>query len=389
LRVSGTDPRIASVKDAILSPEAPPRALRALPGPLPRWFPPLAGAALGAVFLLAAAAKGADPHAFVEQVESYRIVTGVGARAFAYALVPIEAALGTSLLLGLFRRTGMLASALLLLFFIGVTAYGWSQGRIEGCGCFGVLATRGPGEVIVEDVLLLALAGLALLPVRAGKRAAAICEPNENPPLPSAEGSGRSAAEQRPLARALPANEKWQGPRSRQRNSLRARVLIVLACGIAAVVFEIASPALPIDDYVTTLRPGRKVEELDLGLEEGEPRMVALIDIKSDRIRETTSALNALASQPGVPKEVAFASAGEQERGAFFWNHGPLFELREAPAASMRPLYRKLPRFFLVGGGRVLRVWNDRPPSVSELASLLSSIKNKEHPATGAAGEKG
>ncbi len=127
------------MKDAILSTEAPPRALRALSGPLPRWFPPLAGAALGAVFLLAAAAKGADPHAFVEQVESYRIVTGAGARAFAYALVPVEAALGTSLLLGLFRRAGMLASALLLLFFIGVTAYGWSQGRIEGCGCFGVL----------------------------------------------------------------------------------------------------------------------------------------------------------------------------------------------------------------------------------------------------------
>src|SRR5881397_1770608 len=80
LRVSGTDPRIASVKDAILSPEAPPRAVRALPGPLPLWFPPLAGAALGAVFLLAAAAKGADPNAFVEQVESYRIVTGAGAR---------------------------------------------------------------------------------------------------------------------------------------------------------------------------------------------------------------------------------------------------------------------------------------------------------------------
>src|SRR5262245_13931176 len=104
----------------------------------PYW---LAAMGLGVVFLVAAATKGADPKAFVEQVASYGIVQGTAAAAVAYALVPLEALLGASLLLGFKRRIAAVAAGLLLLFFIGVTAWGWSHGKTEGCGCFGSLSS--------------------------------------------------------------------------------------------------------------------------------------------------------------------------------------------------------------------------------------------------------
>jgi uncharacterized membrane protein YphA (DoxX/SURF4 family) len=270
---------------------------------LERFLPPLAGIALGVVFLIAAAAKGGDPAAFAEQVEAHGIVSGALATAVAYILVPVEAVLGAALLLGLYRRAAAAGSAALLLFFIAVTAYAWSQGNTEGCGCFGSLAPRTPGQVITEDILLICLALIASLPWRSLLTRAGI----------------------------------------RRRIPLRA--LAVILCGAGAIAYEVAAPSLPIDDYVTALRPGRPAEALGLDeqLEGDPPHLVALLDLKGEGIEATVAALNELASDPNVPPTIAFAAATESERGEFFWTSLP------APAPRLPRLRRE--------GGQDLERW--------------------------------
>ena len=304
----------------------------------PRLLQVLAAIALGLVFLVAAAAKGGDPAAFVEQIESYAIVTGALARLAAWVLIPFETLLAACLIFGFRRRLAALATGLLLIFFMAVTAYGWSQGRMEGCGCFGALASRGPGGVISEDTVLLVLAVIAWLPVR---------------------GAGGLFSE--------PAG---------QRHGLARLAAVVLLTAIS-IAYQAAAPALPLDDYVTALRPGRQVADLGLGvaLEGEEPRLVALLDLKSPEIQQTVEALSGLASGTGMPRQVAFAAANEEERGAFFFGFG--IHTEEAEHTSMRLLYRKLPRFFLASGGRVVETWNDGPPTPEQVAEALGSAQNE------------
>ena len=49
---------------------------------------------------------------------------------------------------------------------------------------------------------------------------------------------------------------------------------------------------------------------------------------------------------------------------ALFWRVAPAFDLHEAPAAMLRPLYRALPRSFLLDGGVVIETWAGLPPQV-------------------------
>ena len=348
-----------------------------------RWIPPLAGIVLGGVFLVAAFLKGADPKAFVEQIASFKIITGSLATLAAYTLVPVEFILAAALIVGYRRRLAAVATGLLLLFFIGVTAYGWAIGKTEGCGCFGSLAPRGPGEVIVEDLLFLGLAALAALPIRRPRPATDVLAATDSDPaggLVIPDGSparGLVVADGSPAGGLVVADGSPAGGASllrgagvlRETGILRGASVAVVA--IAAVAFELAAPRLPLDDLVTALRPGRPVTALDLGLDEKASELVALVDLKAPDIEGTVAALNAVSSLASAPKVVAFAAATEQERGEFFWSRGPAFELHEASAPTLRTLARRLPRFFLTRQGRVERTWNDGPPRPEELAALL------------------
>ncbi len=103
-----------------------------------------------------------DPLEFVRQVEGYGIISGRLASACAYALIPLEIALGVALIVGYRARLAAAAALLLLILFMGATAYAWSRGKTEGCGCFGALASRTPGQVLLEDLGFLILAMTAL-----------------------------------------------------------------------------------------------------------------------------------------------------------------------------------------------------------------------------------
>src|SRR5439155_21415594 len=88
---------------------------------------------------------------------TYGVVSGRAAAAVAYGLIAVEVALGAALLAAFRSRMSAAAGSLLMVLFMGVTAYGWSTGRTEECGCFGSLSARTPGQVLLEDAGFLAL----------------------------------------------------------------------------------------------------------------------------------------------------------------------------------------------------------------------------------------
>jgi len=246
------------------------------------------------------------------------------------ALIVLEIVLGVTLVAGVRPLLTGLASILLLLMFIGIEAYGIAAGRTEACGCFGAYVQRTPAQVIGEDLLFVGLAILAI----AGLRGWAGTRP------------GRAAA-------------------------------VLVAAIVLSGAFVVASPSLPIDDYVTRLRAGRTLADLDLAARLPEllrgRHLIALIDVTDPRAAEIASALDALASRPGAPVVVGLTPATEQEIDAFRWTVVPAFEVKSVDRVVIKRLYRRLPRFFVLDSGRVMAVYDGAPPEAGDLLSSEAS----------------
>jgi len=286
--------------------------------------------ALGIVFLAAGFLKGLDPAEFVHQVAAYGLIGMRLSGVAAPALIVLEIVLGVTLVAGVRPLLTGLASILLLLMFIGIEAYGIAAGRTEACGCFGAYVQRTPAQVIGEDLLFVGLAILAI----AGLRGWAGTRP------------GRAAA-------------------------------VLVAAIVLSGAFVVASPSLPIDDYVTRLRAGRTLADMDLAARLPEllrgRHLIALIDVTDPRAAEIASALDALASRPGAPVVVGLTPATEQEIDAFRWTVVPAFEVKSVDRVVIKRLYRRLPRFFVLDSGRVMAVYDGAPPEAGDLLSSEAS----------------
>jgi uncharacterized membrane protein YphA (DoxX/SURF4 family) len=288
------------------------------------------GAFLGGVLLLAAWTKAIHPEAFVELIRSEGLDIVIPARALALVALALEAGLGVALLLGVRRLFVLVPAALLVAFFLFLTGrnyYLWANGVAEpaaGCGCFGNLVDRTPAEAFWQDLLLMVP---ALLLAFLGFR---------SPRFPTA----------------------------------RAAVAALFAIG--AVVLAWRAPALPLDDLATRLKPGVDIGSLCTGrgaericlatirpqLAEGE-HLVVIADLADEGWSEWIDPLNE-AARSGRSVVVLSSSTAEQH-SAFFWQWGPSFEIVEAPAAMLQPLYRTLPRSFTLRGGQVVATYSGLP----------------------------
>jgi uncharacterized membrane protein YphA (DoxX/SURF4 family) len=277
--------------------------------------------ALGIVFLAAGILKAVDPDEFARQIATYGIVPERAARPAAYLLIPVEIALGAALVIGYRTRIAALLTSALLIVFMAATAYAWSQGRTEGCGCFGSFASRGPGDVLLEDTLFLALGLLAFLfaPRRAG--------------------------------RWLPA----------------VTAIATLTAGVALPAFAYA---MPLDGMVTGLRVGLpagalQLHESPVDLGRGK-HLVALLSLDDPGSRDLVKRLNALGA--GGAEVIAFYGGEVDEKTIFCFNTSPSFEVVAVPPSDLKRLYRKLPRFFLLNDGKVSRIWEKVPPAPEEVS---------------------
>lgn len=306
------------------------------------WVGTFAGAFLGCVLLFAVWAKALDPTAFVDQIRAEKLDFLFSAEAVALIALALETGLGLALLLGIRNKWVLGSAALLVAFFLFLTGRAWwldSQGLLpkdaSSCGCFGNLVQRTPAEAFWQDLALL-VPSLLLAFVGRDRRQPLF------PPLRTAAAVFGTAA---------------------------------------VVVFAWMAPDLPLDDLATRLRPGIQVGEICAGtgeqrvclpsivpeLKEGE-HLVVISNLDDPQLTGSIDALNDYASSPGKARLWVLSSSPAEEHQAFFWQWGPAFEVRETPSELLRPLYRRLPRTFLLEDGRVTRTFGGLPP-LSQLAA--------------------
>jgi uncharacterized membrane protein YphA (DoxX/SURF4 family) len=313
-------------------------ASRAPSHPLLWWVGTFGGAFLGCVLLFAVWAKMIDPAAFAEQIQAEGLDGVLPARTVALVALALEAGLGLALLLGLRRLWVLVPATLLVALFLFLTGRAWwldSRGLLENassCGCFGNLVERTPEQAFWQDLFLLV------------------------PPLALA----------------------FLGRERRMRRFPPLHTAVVVFGTVAVLVFAWMAPGLPLDDLATRLRPGVAVDGLCAGrgdsrvcldsfapeLEEGN-HLVVMADLDNPELTGAMDALNAYAGKPDNAPLLVLSPATAEEQRAFFWQWGPAFEIREAPAELLRPLYRSLPRSFLVEDGRVTRTFPGLPLQIA------------------------
>ena len=316
----------------------------------------LGGAFLGAILLLGAYTKVLDPLAFHETIRSEGLDFLLPASWVAMIAFALEAGLGTALILGVRRLWVLLPSAGLVVFFLFLTGrayYRFANGIVDesaSCGCFGNLVDRTPAEAFWQDAFLMVPALLIAF-------------------------LGWQASQRFPVA----------------------RLAAVLVATFGTVGLAAAAPGLPLDDLATRMKPGVQITDICTGkdderlclstlipqLETGD-HLVVLADL-DDSLGEAVPALNEVALSGD--SLVVISSAEPEAHHAFFWSWGPAFEIKEAPPAMLKPLYRTLPRSFRLSEGEVVETFAGLPPLPEPEAAPDSQLTDLAPAGDGAASQ--
>ncbi len=315
------------------------------------------GVILGAVLLFGAWAKILDPSAFAQQISSEGLDFLVPANWVALIALALEIGLGVSLLIGLRKRSVLAASGLLVLFFLFLTGrayYRFANGIVSdepGCGCFGNLVERTPAEAFWQDMVLLVPTWILAV---------------------------------------------W----GRATGALKygfARVAVVGSVTAAGLVVALLSPRLPLDDLATRIGKGVEVTTLCTGAEDDR----LCLDTVAPELREghhlvVVTELDTEGFLAGVDRLNAKAMRGEglmvladatlEASQTFFWTYGPSFEIREAPASLLKPMYRTLPRSFEVVDGVITRTYVGLP-EMPEAEPFVDPFAPPAEPSVGSQGQ--
>ena len=273
---------------------------------------------LGLVLIFSAWAKALDPEGFAQLIVERGLMPASLAYSAGVAMIAFEAALGACLLLNLRRPIVLVPVALMMLFFLALSAWTWVYPTKEpsSCGCFGNLIASSPGQALARDVVLFGLALLAFL--------------------------GRP---RRPAA-------GW-------------RAALAAAAGVAFGAFALAAPALPLDNLATRLKPGvtaasLRIDEIIPELQDG-TRLVLLLDRADEATRAEIARVNEKLALARPDAVFGLARPDDALANEFQWTAGPAFEVRDAPQSMLKPFYRRLPRAFLVDSGTIAKVWEGIP----------------------------
>ena len=273
---------------------------------------------LGLVLIFSAWAKALDPEGFAQLIVERGLMPASLAYSAGVAMIAFEAALGACLLLNLRRPIVLVPVALMMLFFLALSAWTWVYPTKEpsSCGCFGNLIASSPGQALARDVVLFGLALLAFL--------------------------GRP---RRPAA-------GW-------------RAALAAAAGVAFGAFAVAAPALPLDNLATRLKPGvtaasLRIDEIIPELQDG-TRLVLLLDRADEKTFGEVARINEKLALARPDAVFGLARQDDVLASQFQWTAGPAFDVRDAPQSMLKPFYRRLPRAFLVDRGTIVKVWEGIP----------------------------
>jgi uncharacterized membrane protein YphA (DoxX/SURF4 family) len=290
---------------------------------------------IAGVFLVAAIMKALDPAAFVEQIVAYDILPGLAPVA-AWSLIIVECVLAGALIVNLLPRILPFLTMGLLLFFIGITLYGMSIGLGDDCGCFGNLYHRGPEMVIIEDALM--LVGLVFVVV-----------------------------------------VLW----NRQTESNTVRYAVTAAVGLASAGVIAFSPFIPADNIVTQLHPGSSFttwpvdglygKDLNSGT-----HVVFLFTVAAEDIGAQVGRMNAVAREIDGKSAIGLIIDGTEHLTTLMFEYAAAFPVAALEPRFARPLYRVLPRTFILHNGSVTHTWSELPSPASVVTALGSLPEAQE-----------
>ena len=273
---------------------------------------------LGLVLIFSAWAKALDPEGFGQLIVERGLMPASLAFWAGVGVIAFEAALGASLVANLRRPIVLVPAALMMLFFLVLSArdYVYPSQEASSCGCFGNLIPSSPGQALARDAVLFGLALLAF--------------------------AGRS---RQPAAR-------W-------------RFALSAAIAVAFGAFALAAPSLPLDNLATRLKPGvtaasLRIDEVIPELQDG-TRLVLLLDRADETTRAEIARVNEKLALARPDAVFGLARPDDALANEFQWTAGPAFEVRDAPQSMLKPFYRRLPRAFLVDGGTIAKVWEGIP----------------------------
>ena len=293
---------------------------------------------MGVVFLVAGLTKIWDPVLFFwEAVTPAQIFVGretveTVAR-FALLLGPLECLVGLALLVDWKPRLFLPIGAVMMVFFLVITAQAWKQGMGESCGCFGTLVERSPGEAMAENFLMLGLLVFSWWGLRR-----------------------RSVA--------LWAWGRW----------------VVLVGGLVSLTVlgfrylperdRIADSDLQVGDYLK----GVSLLDADIDLTRG-AYLIELFSPGCHYCQVAVPKLNAWAADPEVPKLIALSQYPKDHPDTmqFKIQFQPRFAIATISIADFKRLTRGhgYPRLAYIVDGVVVRVWERHAfPSLAELRKL-------------------
>lgn len=285
---------------------------------------------VAAIFLAAVILKALDPVSFAEQIAEYGIFPDLAPVA-AWALIIVESLLAAALIVNFLPRITPLLTIALLLFFIGITVYGMSIGLGENCGCFGNLVHRGPEQVIIEDALMM-------------------------------------------IALIFSVVVLWH-----HRNERRgARMAAVLGTGAAVAALTAFSSLVPADDYVTQLHPGASFSTWPVDGLYGkdlttDTHLVFLFTVEARDIGVQVEQMNALAQAAGDVSTVGLIIDGTEHLTTLMFEYAAVFPIGAVEPRFARPLYRTLPRVFILRDGTVTHTWSELPRK-SDVVEAIASL---------------
>ena len=274
-----------------------------------------------AVLVIAAFFKAGDPAMFAEQISGYEVTPASWSPLLAFFFVAAELVLAAALVSFVLPRITLGLNILLMLGFIGVTAWAWAHGNAGDCGCFGRALERGPRDVIIEDTIVVLASLLAIFLLRGFR------------------------------------TRPWQWSIFA---ILLVPVLILVAFG----------PSLPIDGLVVGIGPGDDLSDIAIAglrqpVAEGNVLLV-LVAPNCEACETGVTALRAIAGG-GALDVIAAVPGGPREAQRWRLQHHPNFPVGYAPQRALRQYYRRLPVTLRLEDGIVRTVWWNEIPTPDQV----------------------
>ena len=287
----------------------------------------LLGLLAAGILAVAAFFKAGDPALFIDQISAHKVTPEAWSPFLAYFFVSVELVAAAAFVAFVWPRLVFGGTIVLMLGFIGVTAWAWAHGNTEGCGCFGRFYDRGPGSVIVEDTVIIIASVVALYLLRGFR------------------------------------TRRWQW-------GLAAPLVVV------ALLLTFFGTALPLDGLVVGIGPGSDLSDMAIegariSIDE-DLVLVALVGADCPACEAGMPALKQIAAQSGAPQVLAVFSGSRGDAQAWRMMQLPNFPVGTSPPRVLRQYHRALPAVFLLEDGIVRQTWWNRIPTADEVLAPAS-----------------